>query len=236
MTASVVLLAAGKGKRFSSSRPKVLAVIGGKPVFLHSLLTFVRHPAVREVILVAGRSSFPGLRSALSRLRFPKPVKIVSGGKERQDSVRRGLAYVSASSEIVLIHDAARPFISRALVERVMKQAELHGAAVPGVPLKYTIKEVSGARGAGSGYCGRVAATPDRERFCEVQTPQAFRRRLILEAYAAMPKGRVFTDDASLVEAMGRTVRVAAGEYTNIKITTREDLALAAAAAGARRR
>jgi len=229
MSASVILLAAGKGKRFSSSGPKVLASLGGKPVFLHSLRTFVAHPDVSEVVLVAGRESFNGLRAAVKKTRLTKPVKMVYGGKERQDSVRRGLERVSPSADIILIHDAARPLISLSLVDLVIKQAALHGAVVPGVPLKCTIKEVAGARGAGRRYGGRVAATPDRARFCEVQTPQAFKRRIILEAYSRMPAGRVFTDDASLVETMGRKVMVSAGEYTNIKITTPEDLVLAAA-------
>ena len=227
MAASVILLAAGRGRRFSSSTPKVLALIGGKPVFMHSLQVFTGHPRISEVILVAGKESFSGLRAALKKMRFSKPVKMVPGGKERQDSVSCGLKKVSAASDLVLIHDAARPFISRRLVDGVMRAASLYGAAVPGVPLKSTIKEISL-----SGGCGAfVVSTPERGCFCEVQTPQAFKRGLILSAYSRIPAGRVFTDDASLVEEMGKPVRVAAGEYTNIKITTREDLVYAAAIA-----
>jgi len=227
MAASVILLAAGRGKRFSSSTPKVLAFIGGKPVFLYSLQVFIGHPRISEVILVAGKESSAGLRAALKRMRFSKPVKMVPGGKERQDSVFCGLKNVSAASDLVLIHDAARPFISRRLVDGVMRAASLYGAAVPGVPLKSTIKEISL-----SGGCGAfVVSTPERGCFCEVQTPQAFKRGLILSAYSRIPAGRVFTDDASLVEEMGKPVYVAAGEYTNIKITTREDLICAAAIA-----
>ncbi|MFA5319941.1 MAG: 2-C-methyl-D-erythritol 4-phosphate cytidylyltransferase [Candidatus Omnitrophota bacterium] len=229
MAASVILLAAGRGKRFSSSTPKVLALIDGKPVFLYSLLVFLAHPRVSEVVLVAGKESFPGLRAALKKTRFCKPVKMVLGGKERQDSVSCGLKNVSAASGLVLIHDAARPFISRRLVDGVMRAASLYGAAVPGVPLKSTIKEIS--LSGGRGYGGSVVFTPERGCFCEVQTPQAFKRGLILSAYSRIPDGRVFTDDASLVEEMGKPVRVAAGEYTNIKITTREDLDYAAAIA-----
>jgi 2-C-methyl-D-erythritol 4-phosphate cytidylyltransferase len=144
---------------------------------------------------------------------------VVLGGKRRQDSVTRALAALPGKAELVLIHDCARPFIDAGLVSAVIREAEKSGAAVVGVPVKATIKEV---------HRGSVKKTLDRKKLWEIQTPQVFKKAVIVEAYKRFGRKTV-TDDASLAERVGRRVSVVTGSYSNIKVTTPEDIAIAEA-------
>jgi 2-C-methyl-D-erythritol 4-phosphate cytidylyltransferase len=153
---------------------------------------------------------------------------VIPGGKERQDSVRAGIEALDGDAEIVIIHDAVRPFITSALIENCVRAAAAEGAATVGVPVKDTVKEV--------GPDGRILRTCDRSLLWFTQTPQVFRRDIIENAHrAAVRDGFRGTDDTSLVERLGIAVRMIRGDYGNIKITTPEDLILAEALLAGRR-
>lgn len=216
---SAVVLAAGAGKRFGG--PKHLALLAGRPVFHWSLRAFQAHPEVGEIILVLPEAEI----TSAGELRgvFPKISAIVPGGPERTDSARSG---VSASrGEYVLIHDAARPLVSRDLISRVIKALQGHPAAAPALPVRDTIK-----RKRGEFMVGGL----DREGLCRVQTPQGFKRDLIAEAYEKAFAST--TDDTTLLEAtLGIPSLMVPGDESNIKITAREDLAIADRLLGRRR-
>ena len=182
--------------------PKAFLLLGGRPLYLHSLETFLALREVREVVVVV-----------------PKGMKLpgtVQGGRRRQDSVLKGLRATDPSSDLVLVHDAARPFVTPGLIRRVIRAAARAGAAVPGMPVGDTIKLV----GRGS----RVRRTLDRSELCAVQTPQGFRRAALVSAYAAGHGRRDATDDAQVVERAGGIVAVVNGIPENFKITSRSDL------------
>ena len=205
MRVSVVLLAAGLGRRMGASKPKAFLTLGGKPLYQHALETFRALKEVRQVILVV-----------------PKGAKVaggVEGGARRQDSVRNGLREVDAASDLVLIHDAARPFATPDLIRRVMKGALEHGGAVPGLPVPDTLKRVNPE--------GRIEATLDRNGLWAVQTPQGFRKGALEAAYDAGHGAEDATDDAQILERAGGTVAVVEGEKWNFKITSKSDLSLA---------
>lgn len=221
MFVSVIVLAAGKGERFCSAIPKPFVKLAGRPVIEHCLKTFGSLRDVRQVICAVSPEGIGRLQRIVNRLRLPG-WRIVPGGARRQDSVRNALRALDPRADIVLIHDGVRPLVARATVAAVIREAARSGAAIAAVPAKATIKKVAVKAGR-----ARVKGTLRREELWEVQTPQGFRRKLIIDAYAG-GRGSV-TDDASLVERMGRPVAIVAGEYTNIKITTPEDLVIAEA-------
>lgn len=225
MTLSAIVLAAGRSRRFKYSTSKPLVKIKGRPVIAYSLSVLAGHPAVKEIIVVVNSANRTAIIKAIKSSGIKKIKSVVLGGRLRQDSVKKGLSNVDSGSSLVLIHDAARPFIDRGLLERLIRQARSSQAVIPAVPAKATIKEISPQ--------GYVRKTFKRSCLWEVQTPQVFGRKLILEAYKKYGGHRV-TDDASLVEKMGVSVRVVMGSYSNIKLTTAEDLLLAAALAGKR--
>lgn len=224
MYASALLLAAGRGRRFGAEVSKPLFLIGGRPLVAYSLAVLERHPGIHEIILVANRKNVEQLRRIASR--YPKVSRIVQGGKERQDSVRNGLRAICPQSRLVLVHDAARPFATAQLITALIKSVTRTGAAIAAVPVKPTIKEV--AR-------GLIRRTLPRQSLWEAQTPQVFRRQLLEQAYQRFGHIPV-TDDAMLVEKVGAKVRVVCGAYSNIKITTPEDIVSAQALAGHLRR
>ncbi len=223
MHLSAIVVAAGKGLRFRSRIPKLLTKIKSHPAIIYSLHTLGRHPAIKDIILVVNRQNLKGIQAALEKYRIPKIRAVVLGGKLRQDSVYQGLQALPPQTDLVLIHDGARPFIERRLVSVVIKEARRAGAAIVGVPVKNTIKKVAFQ---GTGY--RVQGTVERSNLWEIQTPQVFQRSLLAKAYQKFGKSRV-TDDAILVEKMGVQVRIVPGSYNNIKITTPEDLVIAEA-------
>jgi 2-C-methyl-D-erythritol 4-phosphate cytidylyltransferase len=214
---SVIVAAAGAGTRLGARLPKALVPLAGRPLFLHSVATFARLGFVREIVLVLPARWIGRVRrrhgKELGRL---KVRALVAGGARRQDSVRAGLA--AARAEVVLVHDAARPLVTARAARAVAVAAARHGAAVLAAPAVDTIK-IADRR-------GRVAATPDRGRVWHAQTPQGFRRAVLLAAYRRAGRADA-TDDAQLVERAGGTVVVVPGDAANFKVTSREDFARA---------
>lgn len=223
---SVILPAAGRGKRMQAGVNKVFLSLMGKPILFHTLRAFAAVEEVQEVIIVTGAEEVEPLRRFLRGAgpvlrRSFRSIKVVEGGSERQYSVWNGLKASSIESDVVLVHDAARPLVSRATIEAVIDAARAHGAAIAAVPEKNTVKIVED---------GCVTATPDRSKLWAVQTPQGFSRSLLMEANEkAVSDGFLGTDDASLVERCGAKVHVVMDSYRNIKVTTPEDLIVAEA-------
>ena len=220
---TAIVLAAGKGERFKSKVPKPLVKIHSKPIIAYSLQAFSAHPSVKDIIVVVNAANRGAVIKIIERYRIDKISGIVKGGRRRQDSVKNGLKAVNPCSDVVLIHDSARPFINMQMVSSLIAAGQKHGAAIAAVPVKATIKVVSRS--------GKVQETLDRSRLWEIQTPQVFKKALLLEAYKRFSKLDV-TDDAGLVEKLGAHVAIVMGAYTNIKITTPEDLAIAEVIAG----
>ena len=213
-TASALIPAAGSGERFGRSANKVFCDVAGKPILAHTLAVFESCEAIDEIVLVARQADLERSQNLLRRFGFAKVREVVRGGRHRQDSVANGLARVTR--EIVVIHDAARPLVTRQVIERSIEVARHSGACVAAVPVIDTIKSVTD---------GRVTATIDRSNLFAVQTPQTFQTELITEAYRrAIEDGVYATDDAALVERLGKEVAVVPGSYDNIKVTTPADL------------
>ena len=221
MRTSAIVLAAGKSERFGRKTSKPLFKIGHKPIIVYSLSVLSASPWIKEIIVVGNTSNLDDLAGIIEKYGIKKIKAFVLGGLRRQDSVKNGLAAVSAQSDIVLVHDAARPFIKDVNLSGLIKEAVKWGASVLAVPVKATVKEALA-----SGLT--VKRTLDRSRLWEAQTPQVFKKELLLRAYKRFGTGCV-TDDAALVEKLGIGARLVAGTYSNIKITTPEDLAIAEA-------
>ena len=219
---SVIFPAAGAGRRMKAGRNKVFLELSGVPILLRSLQRFSAVPAVAELIVVVAEDETASVEALLAGAQGLKPRRVTAGGAELQYSIANGMKRLAASSDIVLVHDAARPLVSFETIEAVIRAANEKGAAIAAVRAKNTIKAV--------GEGGRVEATPPREGLWEVQTPQGFRRDLLERAYEkAAQDGFLGTDDASLVERLGEAVFVVESDYGNLKITTPEDLWLAEA-------
>lgn len=201
---------------------KVFLELAGKPMLVRTLLKFSAVEEVGELIVVVGEDEISIVSKLLKHVPGLKPYKIVAGGSERQYSVANGLKEVSADADIVLVHDAARPLVTKSVIEAVILRARKCGGAIAAVPEKNTIKVV--------GYDGLVQSTPPRSTLWAVQTPQGFRKEILVEANAkAEADGFLGTDDASLVERLGKPVSVVRSDYSNIKVTTPEDMVLAEA-------
>ena len=214
---TAVIVAAGKGKRMGTEISKQFLPLGGKEILAHTVKKFEKAEKIRDIILVTGEDSLQDVQEMAQEYGWEKIRVIVAGGKERQDSVWNGLQEVSEDTEIVLIHDGVRPFVTEDILNGSIETALEMGGCVAGVPAKDTIK-----------VCNReniAVATPDRSTLWQIQTPQTFRRERIIKAYEqAKADGFVGTDDASLAEHSGYPVKVITGSYRNIKITTKEDL------------
>ena len=232
---SVIIAAAGSGKRMGGGLNKQYIVLDGMPVLARSVAVFERNPLIDEIVIVVKAGEEDRCRrDIVEAFGFEKVSRVVAGGSERQYSVKAALGAVDAGCDIVLIHDGARPLVSDETVDAVIFACYETGAAVPAVSVKDTIKEVQqekpacAAGGSGEGCESRltVRGTPDRSRLRAVQTPQGFDRALLEEAYGLLDRdgGAVVTDDASLVEALGHPVAVVEGEEINIKITTPSDV------------
>jgi len=215
---SAVILAAGRGKRLNASIAKPLVKIGNLPALVYSLRSLSRHPDIAEIIVVVSAGNRQAITRVLKKYSFKKIKAFALGGARRQDSVYNGLKVVSLKSNWVLIHDCARPFIDRKSISQVIAAAKKNGAAILGVPVKATIKRVKAGL--------LVERTVDRASLWEIQTPQVFKKELILQAYKKYSK-RDVTDDAALVEKLGKNVQVVLGSDENIKITTSVDLLFA---------
>jgi 2-C-methyl-D-erythritol 4-phosphate cytidylyltransferase len=223
MRVNAVIVAAGEGKRMGGNLPKPLIALAGRALILHTLDRFVRSHA-RKVILVVPEQHKQKFEQTVRADPQQKSLDFIleSGGRRRQDSVVRGLDRLDEDCEVVVIHDGARPLISPVIIDHCVELAQKEGAAVVGVPAKDTIKVVSESR--------RIESTPPRNSLWEIQTPQAFRVEIIREAHRrAEQDGIEATDDAMLVERLGRRVALLEGERSNMKITTPEDLLIAEA-------
>ena len=211
--AVVIIPAAGRGRRMGGEVPKQYLPLAGRPLLWHTLAALERSPLV-EALILAVRPEDQAYAATLAA-DFPRVRSLVAGGEERADSVRAALAATTPADELILVHDAVRPFVSPALLERVVEATSQRGAAVPALPVRETIKVVE---------AGQVIETPPRSRLWAAQTPQGFRRSLLLEAFGRPSAGGLATDEAMLVEQLGYPVQVVAGEAANLKVTTPEDL------------
>lgn len=221
MKADAVIVSAGKGLRFMEGKKKQFYFLGGKPILAHTLGKFETCSLIRSVRLVVGQEDLDYcLKEIVEKYRFQKVSKIVPGGKRRQESVKNGINALPKDAEIVAIHDGVRPLVTQTMIEDSIHFAARYGAVVFATPVKETIKL--------SNPDGTVLKTLDRESLWQIQTPQTFQVDVIREAhFRATGDGFVGTDDASLVERLGGKVHILPGSYTNIKITTPEDLVLA---------
>ncbi|MBU4252021.1 MAG: 2-C-methyl-D-erythritol 4-phosphate cytidylyltransferase [Candidatus Omnitrophica bacterium] len=223
---SAIILAAGQGRRLGLAVLKPLVKIAGLPVIIYSLRTLDKHPRIDEIIVVVNAENQRVIKRLIRNYSFKKIKSFVLGGRRRQDSVYNGLKMVSPESDWVLIHDSARPFIDGETIAKVILAAKKTGSAIVAVKPKATIKF--------SQKNNIVKETLDRNNLWEVQTPQVFKKELILQAYRKYGKEEV-TDDASLIEKSGEDVLIVQGSYQNIKITTGEDLLFAGLIAKGRR-
>jgi len=221
---AVVIPAGGVGSRFGARTPKQFLRLGTMPILAATVQHFARHPAVRAVVVAAPEPWVTRAGRILGRVVTRTPLTVVAGGRTRQDSVWLALQAAPEDVEIIVVHDAVRPMITRRLVDTVVRAAAAEGAAICALPLTETVKRVRAER---------VEATLDRSELWAVQTPQAFRADLLREAHEkARRDGVVGTDDAMLVERLGHPVRVVRGLAENVKITTPEDLRRARFLAG----
>ena len=222
--------AAGRGLRMGGSVPKQFLSIGGEPLIVQSLRILQAAPVVGQIILAVPPADIEYCeREIVLRHRFTKVTKVVAGGAERQDSVRHALAQVPSDTDIVLIHDAVRPFVTQRMIEEVVAASRKEGAAIIALPMRDTVKQVRAD--------GMIERTVDRTPLWLAQTPQAFRRDWIETAHRnAHAEGVRATDDAFLVEWLGYSVAVVEGSGENIKVTRPEDLVIGEAILASRMR
>jgi 2-C-methyl-D-erythritol 4-phosphate cytidylyltransferase len=227
MYVSAIVAGAGKGVRLGSKTPKALSRLNARPLIIYSLQALQKHPLIKEIVVVVNPDFRKTAVSRIKKYRITKVTRVVNGGSRRQDSVYQGLEATDARADLVLIHDACRPFVDKKMISGTIKEAKTSGAAIAAVPVKATIKSVVRIP---SSVVRKfvVEKTLSREGLWEIQTPQVFKKELILKAYKKFGKHDV-TDDAMLVEKLGRKVGVVFGSYDNIKITTPEDLIFAKA-------
>ncbi len=222
---TAIVAAGGIGERMNLDLAKPLVEVKKKPIFVYTLEAFESHPLIDEIILVFNKDGLVKSRNLVKDYGFKKVSRVIGGGLTRKESVSRGLDVVDSKTAYVLIHDGVRPFVDEGSISRVIAEAQVTGAAVLGVPVKSTIKRAD--------KNGEVDATLRRDQLWEIQTPQVFERELIQKAYLRVNKYSV-SDDAALVELMGKKIKIVMGSYFNIKITTQEDLVFAEAIAAIR--
>lgn len=214
---AAVIVAAGKGKRMGTEISKQFLPLRGKEILAHTVEKFEHAENIRDIVLVTGQDSLQDVQDMAQEYGWQKIISVVAGGRERQDSVWNGLLAVSEDTEIVLIHDGVRPFVTEDILNLSIETAVEMGGCVAGVPAKDTIKVCNSENIA--------VDTPDRSTLWQIQTPQTFQKERIVKAYKqAKDAGFIGTDDASLAEYSGYPVKVIMGSYRNIKITTQEDL------------
>lgn len=219
--AEAIIVGAGQGRRIGAALPKVFLPIGRQPLLVHTLSVFLSLPEITGVVLVIPPGEEPRTQKIIAGLPEAGRIRsLVAGGARRQDSVHAGLDQVAAQTRLVLVHDAARPFVTPELIRRVLAAAAATGAAVPGVPVTDTLKRID--------ENSRITATVDRRQLQAIQTPQGFQTDILRRAYAeSWEKKWTATDDAGLVERLGLPVAVVPGDPANFKVTTQLDLRLA---------
>ncbi len=221
MKASAIIVAAGSGQRLGESIPKAFVVLGGHPMLYYPLRALASVKDVSEAVIALPAETQAAARSLIESAGLGIPVKLTPGGAERQDSVRIALELVSAESDVVIVHDAARPFATPSVFAACIRSAYAAGAAIAAIPVTDTLKQVD--RNA-------IVATAPRAGLYQAQTPQAFRRELLVRAHReAIRNSIAATDDAELVERLDERIEIVQGSPLNFKITTSDDLALAQA-------
>ena len=228
---TAIFPAAGQSRRMKdildSVTNKNFLELGNSSILIHTLQTFSQSNKIDNLIIAAASDEIETVKEILSQVSDLKPYQVVEGGSERQYSIANALRGVPDDSEIILVHDAARPLISIKTIEEVVEAARTYGGAIAAVPEKNTIKVVD--------TDNFVVATPPRAQLVSVLTPQGFRREIIMKAYQqAADDNFLGTDDSSLVERLGIKVKIVLSEYRNIKVTTPEDILIAQALINAR--
>ncbi|PIP71510.1 MAG: 2-C-methyl-D-erythritol 4-phosphate cytidylyltransferase [Nitrospinae bacterium CG22_combo_CG10-13_8_21_14_all_47_10] len=218
MKVCAVIPAGGQGTRMGGAVPKQFQALRGKPILHYTLQTLQESGLIDSLVLVVPERELENTCS--DWLGHPPVVKqVVAGGEKRQDSVFNGFQALPADTDIVLVHDGVRPFLSRKMIQETIHVAEQYGAAITAIPVNDTIKRVDGS--------GKVQSTVDREGLWRVQTPQVFRHDLLRSAFRKAQRDSFYgTDEGSLIEYLGREVRIVDGSEWNIKITGPEDLVL----------
>src|SRR5712691_8663051 len=219
MKVGAIIAAAGFGRRMKADRPKQLLALNGTPIIIHTVRKFDLSAAIDYIIVTAPRESVEEVRELVRSAGFQKSVAVVEGGEKRQDSVAAGLQHLQPGTDIVAVHDGVRPFVSAEDIENVVRQAERTGAAILGVPIVDTVKQVER---------DVIESTLTREHLVLAQTPQVFRTEILKEAFDRAQKDEYYgTDESSLVERLGHPVAIVRGSERNIKITRPSDLTLA---------
>lgn len=209
MKIGVVIVGGGQGARLKSAIPKAFIQLGSKPLYQYSLEVFQAHSKMEEIVLVVPPDF-------VSECAVTKKIKVVAGGQSRQDSVWNGLEALSRNIDAVLVHDAARPFLTTPIIDRLVARLKEGHNAIAAIPVSDTLKAAEG---------NQIIKTVDRQGLWRAQTPQAFKRTDLRAAFVrAKKEGWMGTDEASLVERLGKTVHLVWGDPRNIKITTAEDL------------
>jgi len=216
MKTTAIIVAAGSGSRFNSDTPKQFLEIAGKPIIEYAIRRFVDAPSISEIVLVLGSDRIDGF----DRSRFAKVTTVVAGGPTRAESVAKGIAATSDDTELIAVHDGARPLVSVDEIERTIAVAKKTGAACLVTPVTDTIKSIRD---------NEIVATLDRTKLRRALTPQVFRRDLLLKAFEGVSFDDSITDECYLVEKLGHPITIVEGSPRNIKITHQEDLALAEA-------
>jgi 2-C-methyl-D-erythritol 4-phosphate cytidylyltransferase len=217
MFTSVIIPAAGAGERMGAAVNKQFLSLQGKPIIVHTLERFQMCGAINEIIIAVQPSSRQQVESLIGEFHLSKVTKIVEGGKRRQDSVSNALSQLHPRAEIVIVHDAVRPFIQQHVIIGSIEKAKEYSAAVVAVHIKDTVKVGNDE--------GRFERTLDRSALWSAQTPQTFRKQVLIDAYEKANRERIeATDDASLVELLNIRPAIVEGSFDNIKITTPDDL------------
>jgi 2-C-methyl-D-erythritol 4-phosphate cytidylyltransferase len=223
---AAILPAAGLGTRMGAATPKQFLELGGEPLVIFTLRRLAACAAITDFILATRGEELTSLEDRVSKARLGRPARVVHGGDTRQQSVANALAQVAPDTEIVLVHDAVRPFITPEQVDRLIAEARTRGAAILGIPAIDTVKEVK--RASLPQDVALITSTIPRERIVLAQTPQAFQYAILREAFARAKQDDVTaSDEASLVERIGREVFVVLGSERNLKITRPSDMDLA---------
>jgi 2-C-methyl-D-erythritol 4-phosphate cytidylyltransferase len=214
------------GTRMGADSPKQFRLLDGMPVVIFTLRRLAACPMVGEFLIATRGDEVEALKTRIAAERLPRPVRVLEGGDTRQESVDKALAEVPKKTELILVHDAVRPLVTRDQVERVIVEAERCGAAILGIPAMDTVKEVK--RASLPEDVALITATIPRERVVLAQTPQVFRSALLRDAFArAAADGFTASDEAALVERLGHDVHVVLGSERNLKITRPGDLEIA---------
>lgn len=219
---TAIIAAAGQGKRMGRGINKVFIPLSHCPVLVHSVRKFSQCPEIDNLVIVTGPDEVAEVKELLLNHKELKPWQVVAGGSERQYSIANALAVIDDNAEVIVVHDGARPLIDIQIISNAIAAAREHRAAGVAVTVKDTIKTVNAE--------GYITGTPDRQTLWAIQTPQVFEGKLLRQAYTqATLDGFLGTDDAGLVERLGVKVKIVPGSYSNLKITTPEDLFMAEA-------